>query len=360
MLAGGLFRGWPVESAPGSDIASPGVLPNHLSIRSVREGGRTCARCERLAGFLLALAFAANESPAAPAPCAQTDARKPNVILETDFTLDVDDVGALAVLHALADRGEANILAVSYNEAQRNAAAAIRSVNAWYGRADLPVGVFRGPLAAPDDEHSRYIDRLAQMAPRDGDAAAESSHAMYRRVLRAQPDGSVTIVSVGFLNNLHDLLRSDGELVRAKVRKLVLMGGVRNDGFNFVRHNLAGQTQHVLTHWPTPIVVSQEGADIRTGAGLRDAPAENPVREAYRLWWRGEVKSRSSWDQLAVLYGVRGGACFEEVATGEGRLRSGFTWRMQPGWRTYLRLRVDKRELQATIEALMVAEPVAR
>ena len=246
---------------------------------AVRQGGRAHVCNERLAGFLLALAFVANDSPAAPAPCAEADVRKPEVILETDFTLDVDDVGALAVLHALADRGEANILAVSYNEAQRNAAAAIRSVNAWYGRANLPVGVFRGPLADPDDEHSRYIDRLAQMVPPDGDALAESSHAMYRRVLRAQPDGSVTIVSVGFLNNLHDLLRGDGELVRAKVRKLVLMGGVRNDGFNFVRHNLAGQTQHVLTHWPTPIVVSEEGGDIRTGTGAaRRAGGESGAR----------------------------------------------------------------------------------
>lgn len=31
----------------------------------------------------------------------------PKIIFETDFTLDVDDVGALAVLHALADRGKA-------------------------------------------------------------------------------------------------------------------------------------------------------------------------------------------------------------------------------------------------------------
>ena len=307
--------------------------------------------------FLLAAPAALAGSEGASEP--QTP--KPKVIFETDFTLDVDDVGALAVLHALADRGEADILAVSYNEAQRNAAAAIRAVNAWYGRADLPIGVFQGPLKDPDDKHSRYIDPLAQMAPAGGDAVVDSSLNIYRQTLRAQPDGSVTIASVGFLNNLHDLLRSEPELVRAKVKELVLMGGVRNDGFNFVRHNLAGQTQYVLTHWPTPIVVSQEGGDIHTGARLRDTPTENPVREAYRLWWRGEVKDRSSWDQVAVLYAVRGaGDYFEAVATGQGRLRNGFTWDMRPDWRTYLRLRVDKRELAAVIDALMVAKPASR
>ena len=286
---------------------------------------------------------------------------KPKVIFETDFTADVDDVGALAVLHALADRGEVDILAVSYNEAQSNAAAAIRTVNAWYGRADLPVGVFQGSLEDPDDEHSRYIDALARMAPEAGGAVVDSSLNVYRQALRAQPDGSVTIVSVGFLNNLYELLRQAPDLARAKVKALVLMGGVRNDGFNFVRHNLAGQTRYVLTHWPGPVVVSQAGRDIQTGARLRHTPKENPVREAYRLWWRGEVKDRASWDQVAVLYAVRGaGDYFEEVATGQGLLRGGFAWDMRPGWRTYLRLRVAKQELAAVIDALMVAKPMLR
>ena len=284
----------------------------------------------------------------------------PKIIFETDFTADVDDVGALAVLHALADRGEADILAVSYNEAQPNAAAAIRAVNAWYGRPDLPVGVFKGQLDAPDDAHSRYIDGLASMRGDAEEQPAESSLRLYLRVLRRQPGRSVTIVSVGFLNNLHDLLEHDPALVEAKVKELVLMGGVRNDGFNFVRHNSAPWVENVLRRWPTPVVVSQEGADIETGGGLNATPKHNPVREAYRLWWRGEVRDRSSWDQVAVLYGVRGlGGIFAEATTGRGRLRNGFSWDMQPGWRTYLTLRVDKRELEAAIEALMVAEPLA-
>ena len=282
------------------------------------------------------------------------------VVFETDFTLDVDDVGALAVLHALADNGEAEILGISYNEVQRNAAAAIRAVNAWYGRSDIPIGVFAGALDDPDDEHSRYIDPLAKMAPAESGANTEamSSLALYRQVLSGQADASVTIISVGFLNNLYDLLQHEPDLVAAKVGKLVQMGGVRNDGFNFVRHNLAPQTAHVLEHWPGPIVVSQEGGDIETGAELRRTPLDNPVREAYRLWWHGEVKARSSWDQVAVLYGVRGlGALFHEVAEGEGRLRNGFTWPMHRGHRTYLRLRVSTEQMAEIIEALMTAPP---
>ena len=233
-------------------------------------------------------------------------------------------------------------------------------MNAWCGRPDIPVGVFKGQLDDPDDAHSRYIDGLASMRGDAEEPPAESSLRLYLRLLRGQPDRSVTIVSVGFLNNLHDLLERDRALVEAKVKELVLMGGVRNDGFNFVRHNSAPWVENVLRHWPTPVVVSQEGADIETGGGLNATPKHSPVREAYRLWWRGEVRDRSSWDQVAVLYGVRGlGDIFEEATTGQGRLRSGFSWDMQPGWRTYLTLRADKRELEAAIEALMVAEPLA-
>ena len=291
------------------------------------------------------------------------------VIFETDFTFDVDDVGALAMLHALADKGEAEILGIGYNETQPNAAAAIRAVNAWYGRADIPIGIFEGVLDDPDDDHSRYIDSLAQMAAPNvapATATSASGRAMpaldfYREALAAQPDSSVTIISVGFLNNLHDLLQNERDLVAAKVAKLVQMGGVRNDGFNLVRHGLARQTQFVLEHWPGPVIVSQAGADIQTGAGLRRSPLRNPVREAYRLWWRGEVRNRSSWDQVAVLYGVRGlGDLFHEVAQGEGRLRDGFTWAMRPGCRTYLRLRVGTERMAEIIEALMTAPPRAR
>ena len=316
---------------------------------------RSVAECIWLLSAMVAIGVQAESGPAAehtPQPV--------KVVLETDFTLDVDDVGALAVLHALADNGEAEILGISYNEVQRNAAAAIRAVNAWYGRSDIPVGVFTGALDDPDDEHSRYIDPLAKMAPAESGANAEamSSLALYRQVLGGQADASVTIISVGFLNNLYDLLRHEPDLVAAKVGKLVQMGGVRNDGFNFVRHNLAPQTAHVLEHWPGPIVVSQEGGDIETGAELRRTPLDNPVREAYRLWWRGEVKARSSWDQVAVLYGVRGlGTLFHEVAEGEGRLRNGFTWPMRPGHRTYLRLRASTEQMAAIIEALMTAPP---
>jgi hypothetical protein len=280
------------------------------------------------------------------------------VIFETDFTLDVDDVGALATLHALADNGEAEILAVSYNEVQDNAEHALDAINTWYGRGNIPIGLYDKPLADPDDDHSRYIETLATMDHDINDNIVEPSLNVYEQVLAQQPDNSVTIVSVGFLNNLYDLLLDDPELVANKVNKLVLMGGVAYDDFNFVRHDLVAQTQYVIENWPGPVVVSQEGVYIETGAALEVAPADNPVRKAYYKWFDDSFEDRSSWDQVAVLYGVRGtNEYFDEVNTDTGRLANGYKWNMQPGYRMYLTHKLSTSQMAVIIEELMVQSP---
>jgi len=280
------------------------------------------------------------------------------VIFETDFTFDVDDVGALAVLHALVDNGEAEILAVTYNEVQSNAKLALDAINTWYGRGDIPIGLYDKPLDSPDNDHSFYIDTLAGMAHDINDNTVDTALNVYKQVLAQQPDNSVTIISIGFLNNLYDLLKDDPDLVSSKVKKLVLMGGVYYDNFNFVRHDLVNQSQYVIENWPSPVVVSQEGLYIQTGAKLQGTPSDNPVREAYYKWFNNSFQDRSSWDQVAVLYGVRGtNIYFDEVSEGSGRLSNGYTWNMESGYRMYLTPKLSTTEMANIIEELMIRAP---
>lgn len=279
------------------------------------------------------------------------------VIYETDMCSDVDDVGALAMLHALADEGEVELLAVCYNEVHRSAVAAIDAINTWYGRGDIPVGIYREELADPDQ--SAYLDQAAQF-PHDLDNEhAPSALKVYLEVLKDKPDHSVTIISVGFLNNLYDLLKAYPELVARKVSELVVMAGVVNDNFNLVRHNLAAQSEYVLQNWPTPLVISQHGGETITGAKLKESPAENPIREAYYQWAGEQHKGRSSWDQVAVLYGVRGlQSNFDEISSGQGKLRNGFEWEMKPGSRSWLKALITDEETAAIIEPLMLQAPL--
>ncbi|MCB0669051.1 MAG: nucleoside hydrolase [Saprospiraceae bacterium] len=282
------------------------------------------------------------------------------IIFETDMCTDVDDVGALATLHALVDLQEAEILAVGYNEVHPNGAAAIDAINTWYGRGNIPIGVYKRPLRGPDE--SGYLLETARF-PNDLPTDPEdlpSAVDVYVQVLNNQPDSSVTIVSVGFLSNLADLLDGHSGLISRKVKKLVIMGGLIDDAWNLVRHDLVETSQKIFEGWPTPIVISQEGADIRTGQDLQYSSVDNPVRASYYHYFGQQFDSRSSWDQMAVLFAVRGLKYFELHSDGSGKLSNGFVLQMEPGWRSYLTNTLSNREFEDLINQLMTNPPAGR
>jgi hypothetical protein len=82
----------------------------------------------------------------------------PSLIIDTDMTVDVDDVGALCVAHALVDRGEAHLLAVTHDTGFSHGIGAVSVVNAYYGREDVPLGAYTGNVRAhrPADVHPTH------------------------------------------------------------------------------------------------------------------------------------------------------------------------------------------------------------
>ena len=163
-----------------------------------------------------------------PAGCrsgALPDSRNtPAIVFDTDIGTDVDDAGALAVLHILADRGEAEILATISANRNRWCAPALDAINTYYGRADLPIGCSR---TGPDPEEWYHPSVAAFPHDLADSNAAPPAVALYRRILAARPDHSVTIVVVGWLTNMAELLESPPDrysplagrdLVKAKVR----------------------------------------------------------------------------------------------------------------------------------------------
>ena len=59
----------------------------------------------------------------------------------------VDDIGALCIAHALADLGEAHILAVVHGTGLSSGVGAIAAINRWYDR-EVPTGAYRGAVGA--------------------------------------------------------------------------------------------------------------------------------------------------------------------------------------------------------------------
>ena len=285
------------------------------------------------------------------------------VIYETDMTLDVDDVGALAVLHGLQTEGKVTILGVCYNEVHPLAPDAIDAINTYYHRGTIPIGIYRSELTKPDPSdyftNERDFD-VDNMMHDSFDNIVADAVAVYKHLLKTQADSSVIIISVGFLNNLNDLLKDpEGfELVKRKVKLLAIMGGLHKDGFNLSRHDLVGQSQYVIENWPGTLVTTDAGGDMITGETLtRTTPTYNPARRAFELeWHQGPNIGRSSWDEVTTMYAVFGTKYFREEWDGGGSLRNGYTWTFSKGHRGYAEPKNNK-EVEDEIERLMTLAP---
>ncbi|MGV3762857.1 nucleoside hydrolase [Parapedobacter sp.] len=244
----------------------------------------------------------------------------PKIIFDTDMGPDYDDIGALAVLHALADSGECEILATVASDAHPAIAPTIEVFNRYFGRPDLPVGA--APDGAPDfTAENGWNDTLVNTyAPELHGKTYPNGVNVYRQVLASQPDNSVTIVTVGFLSNLSGLLASQPdehselngmELVKAKVKQLVAMAGLFPEGVEFNVIKDAPASVDVFDNWPTPILFSgfEIGTKILTGGKVAARSDDGPVTKGYQMnlktYAGKEVANRQSWDQTAVLIAVR-------------------------------------------------------
>ena len=262
----------------------------------------------------------------------------PSLIFDTDMGPDYDDVGAIALLHALADSGKVRILATVASTTYPRVGPVLSVFNTYFGRPNLPVGVPRdlpGQLPAiPDADKQHWSDTLVARYPHKlrSNAEAEEAVSLYRRVLAAQPDGSVTVVTVGFFTNLANLLRSGPDkhsklsgrdLVARKVGRLVSMAGKFPTGreFNVFKDTKASQV--VMANWPTPVLFSgfEIGEKIHTGLPLVRNPTirNSPVQDVFRISIpldKNDVNGRMSWDQTAVLVAVNGPAPYYTTQPG--------------------------------------------
>ena len=202
---------------------------------------------------------------------------------------------------------------------------------------------------------------------------------LYRRILSAQPDNSVTIVSVGFKSNLDDLLLSGADdhsplngadLVAEKVKLWVAMAG--QFPYSVKKHyadgewNLSKDTPASIIAtalWPTPIVFSgfEVGSAIMTGRVLQSAvPEDNPVREAYRLYTGGD--DRQSWDLTAVWYAVRGSDGFFDTCSGRIEIGADGSngWDPDASGHAYLKMTVEADLIAKALDGLLITPPAGR
>lgn len=284
------------------------------------------------------------------------------VIFDTDMWSDIDDMLALAMLHALQDRHEVNLLAVTVSTEDPWSASYVDLVNTFYGHAGIPVGLVRDGMNLQKFREryprlkwpvTRYTEIISQRKASDGTllyphrltdgGVASDAVSLLRRTLATQRDGSVVMIQVGYSTNLARLLDSkadsisslDGrDLVATKVRLLSVMGGdfhdAEADGRMVAKgspeFNLAVDVpaaQKVFSSWPTPMVDS--GFEIGIAMRLPGQSishdysyVENhPIADSYRTFCSERMASDSTirhcpedhdhptFDLTAVLYAAR-------------------------------------------------------
>ena len=261
------------------------------------------------------------------------------IIFDTDMGSDCDDAGALALLHAYADAGKAEILGCIYSSGKvPYGAAIIEAINIYHGRHGIPIGAYHG------DDIGDSVDKMGtEKLAKDTSAFhhsiihnqdAEESTRLTRKLLAAQKDRSVTYITVGHTKGLYDLVVSKPddisplngvELVQQKIERWIALGALRANNedhyftkdWNFFFNGTAPFTKYLVENFPAPVLYINGGSDVMTGKSLKFTPPGNIVRTAYRDWlWNYDKKTlddqRPSWDLVAVYFAVEGTGRFLE------------------------------------------------
>ncbi len=306
-------------------------------------------------------------APASGAKAASSVAAPPVIIFDTDMGSDVDDAGALALLHRLADLGEVQLAGVIFSSGKNRFGVGVcDAINTWYGRGSLPLGQYqREDIGDPNNLYSRQIATATNVYRHDVIDRAPDLVTVYRELLRAAREGSVTILTVGHPHGLVWLMRDTegARLVTNKVSRWVAMGGTPEQpgrDWNLGENGTGAYMDELLANWPTKAYFSPVGETVITGnRKLPATPKNNPVREAYRLWNNAIEKGRSSWDQVAVLYAARP-QLFE---TQPGRMRHttgpNVVWEPKAAGAMHYRVlpKISEAALAETIEDLMAQPP---
>ena len=251
------------------------------------------------------------------------------LVLDTDMGNDIDDALALAMIHALQNRDECELLAVTISKDHPETVPYIDAINTFYGRGDIPLGIVKGGVTPEPSKFTGVAQERTNGAfvfPHTATLGTPSRGAvdLLRETLAGQPDGSVVIAQIGFSTNLTRLLESQGDghsdlvgldLVRKKVNLISIMAGafapIRDRThleFNVI-HDIPS-AQYLAEHWPTPIVWSgfEVGLAIRYPAVSIEQDfgyvERHPIVESYQRYIP-TPHERPTWDLTSVLHAVR-------------------------------------------------------
>ena len=259
----------------------------------------------------------------------------PLVILDTDIGSSTDDLFSLEMLYYYQKQGRCKLLGVVVNREGEDCAACADVMNTYFNYGYVPIGLVREGVKNP----KVWIDYKALPSYTKADdipmfarsisdySALPDGWQLYRSLLAAQPDHSVSICSIGFTVCLAQLLESEGdsysplsgvELVRRKVKCLYIQGGSfglsPEPDYNFLQGMSFAKTFFRL--WPSDVDIIFDS--METGDGIEYLPEQvisdvswtdyHPIKQVYMT--RNCNTGQKMWDLLTVINAVEGDGLF--------------------------------------------------
>lgn len=202
----------------------------------------------------------------------------PNVIIDTDFSSDSDDVVALRLAQWGHKEGIINLRAVIADAISQYSGSALNAMMIDGGTPNVKIGIYKGenPVQA-GTTYSRMISENFTHTINSNDDC-EDGIKLYRKILASSKD-KVTIVCIGVQTVLAKLLQSsaDGyssmngsDLVANKCEKLIVMGCQFPSGHEYNVYTDAVSSKYVAENWTTEIIYCgfEVGNTVRTAKNM--------------------------------------------------------------------------------------------
>lgn len=245
------------------------------------------------------------------------------IILDTDMGVDCDDAVALAILLNAHKSKKIELIGVSASSGREGATATIKAIIDHYKVKNIPIGSFSAELLNCD-----YINNYAKPI-KDRykiDDIQNDSVKMIRKLLSSS-DEKVTIVAIGPLTNMANLLLSQADefstlngvdLIKEKVDKFFVMGGAFIQNYSVDKINAIFSEWNILQDIKSamdfsklcPVEVIYSPHEVGNKIFTKMQNNDNPVWISMLEFAKSEKFNfktdfyRQSWDPITCLYAI--------------------------------------------------------
>lgn len=244
-----------------------------------------------------------------------------DLIIDSDWGGDIDDMGDLALANALADAGYCHILAMTSPVTADFSPKVADIVTRYFDRI-IPIGKAASGIAGADGYGSYLTNNYTSALGTS--VFADTAVSVTRKVLAGRPNATVVMVYTGPLDNLANVWNSTSDvystlsgaqLMAQKVKRIVVAAGYwpnsagfGNPGNNLTFSPTAAQILNSITTVPVTFSGDEIGNLIITGETIRNLPGvKNPVRDAWDHYFSSAAQTgRPAWGQNAILKAVLG------------------------------------------------------